>query len=117
VIREPESRKLAAYLKSTPHVLATSRIALVEVGRAVSVARPGAQARSEATRLLESCLLVDVREELLRAAARLTSGEVRTLDAIHLASAQRVDADELLAYDRRLAEAGRRLGFVVLAPS
>ena len=115
VIEEPESAALAAYLEATPHVLATSRLALVEVQRAVAIANPSAQARAEAERLLDSCLLVDVGDSLLRAAAR-TSREVRTLDAVHLASAQRVGADGVVAYDRRLAQAADHAGFSVAEP-
>jgi uncharacterized protein len=114
VIEEPESKALAAYLKAAPHVLATSRIALVEVLRAVGIANPAAL--EETTRLLESCLLVDVSDALLHASARLASREFRTLDALHLASAQRVGADEVLAYDRRLADAAARVGFTVAQP-
>jgi predicted nucleic acid-binding protein len=72
--------------------------------------------RSEAERLLASCLLVDVGDGLLRAAARLTSRQVRALDAVHLASAQRVDPDAMLVYDRRLRNAARAAGFLVAHP-
>ena len=96
--------------------MATSRIALVEVQRATSVANPSPEAQEETARLLESCLLIDVSEAVLRAAAGLTSVEVRTLDAIHLASAQRVEPDEFIVYDRRLREAAGRLGFAVSHP-
>lgn len=98
-------------------MLATSRIALVEVLRAVGIANPAPEARAQAERLLDSCLLVDVSAELLRAAARLASHDVRTLDAIHLATAQSVSADGLLTYDGCLAEAAPRQHFVVYAPS
>ncbi len=71
----------------------------------------------EANRLISSCLLVAVSSQLLRAARKLTSGTVRTLDAIHLASALRVDADELLAYDPRLLEAAGVHGLRLANPS
>lgn len=116
VIEEPESTVLAAHVGAGPTALATSRIAIVEVLRATSVANPSPEVHSEALRLLASCLLVDVTDRLLRAAAALGSREVRTLDAIHLASAQRVEPDEVLVYDHRLQRAARRAGFVVAAP-
>jgi uncharacterized protein len=96
--------------------LATSRIALVEVTRATSIANPSPEALAEAERLLASCLLVDVSDGLLRAASRLTSRQVRSLDAVHLASAQRVDPDAMLVYDRRLRDAARSAGFLVAHP-
>jgi predicted nucleic acid-binding protein len=97
-------------------VLATSRIALVEVPRATALANPAPEVQEEAERLLASCLLVDVTDGLLRVAAGLASATVRTLDAIHLASAVRVQADELVAYDRRLAAAAAERGLAVASP-
>jgi predicted nucleic acid-binding protein len=86
------------------------------VTRATSIANPSPEARAETERLLASCLLVDVSDGLLRAAARLTSRQVRALDAVHLASAERVDPDAILVYDRRLQDAARSAGFVVAHP-
>jgi predicted nucleic acid-binding protein len=88
----------------------------VEVIRATSIANPSPEMRAEAERLLASCLLVNVSDRLLRAAARLSSRHVRTLDAVHLASAQRVDPDAMLVYDRTLADAARAIGFRVAHP-
>lgn len=85
--------------------------------RAVGLANPSVEAREEAVRTVESCLLVDVTDVLLRAAATLASLTVRTLDAIHLASAQRVGADEVLAYDARLREAASAAGLATAAPA
>jgi uncharacterized protein len=61
-------------------------------------------------------LLVETSDELLRAAAALTSAVVRTLDAIHLASAMRIDPDEFAVYDRRLAGAATEAGLSVASP-
>jgi uncharacterized protein len=116
LIEEPESAALGEYLGADTPVLATSRIALVEVTRATSIANPSPEARAEAERLLASCLLIDVSDDVLRAAARLSSRDVRTLDAVHLASAQRVGPDKVLVYDRRLREAAKAAGFAVAHP-
>ncbi len=97
-------------------MLATSRIALVEVSRATRLANPAPAVKEEAERLLESCMLVGVSDGLLRRAAELESGSVRTLDAIHLASALLVEADELVGYDRRLAAAAAEHGLEVTSP-
>jgi len=74
-------------------------------------------AAGEVDRLLTSCLVVAVSGQLLSAARKLASPSVRTLDAIHLASVLRVDADELLAYDRRLLAAAGDRGLSVASPS
>jgi predicted nucleic acid-binding protein len=115
VIEEPESAALERHLDGAP-VLATSRLALVEVPRATALANPAPEVQGETQSLLASCMLIDVSDGVLRAAAGLTSGSVRTLDAIHLASALRTEADELLAYDRRLAAAGAECGLAVASP-
>jgi uncharacterized protein len=115
VIEEPESAALGRYLPQG-QVMATSRVALVEVSRATAIANPTPAAGRDAMRLLESCMLVDATDALLRMAAELASPSLRTLDAIHLASALRIEADELITYDRRLAVAGAEQGFVVNSP-
>jgi len=97
--------------------MATSRLAVVEVVRACKLANPSQDVREEADRLLSSCTLVAVSSQLLRAARKLTSSSFRTLDAIHLASALRIDADELLAYDHRLLTAAGEQGLRVVSPS
>jgi predicted nucleic acid-binding protein len=88
----------------------------VEVPRATAIANPGPEIREETFRLLESCMLIHVGEAVLRVAIELASSAVRTLDAIHLASALRIEADELLAYDHRLAAAAAANGLPVVSP-
>jgi uncharacterized protein len=112
VIDEPESAALEKHL-GQGQLVATSRIALVEVPRATAIANPSSDVRRETRRLLGSCLLVDVTDALLRTAADLASASVRTLGAVHLASALRIEADELVAYDRRLTAAAAEHGLDV----
>jgi predicted nucleic acid-binding protein len=71
----------------------------------------------EVDRLLASLMLVAVTAQLLRSARKLAGAAVRTLDAIHLASALRIEPDELLAYDRRLLGAATELGLTVASPA
>jgi uncharacterized protein len=97
-------------------VIATSRIAQVEVPRATSLANPSEEVREETGRLLQACLLVAVGDRVLRNAAEITSREVRTLDAIHLSTALYIEADELIAYDRRLLAAAEAQGVAAAAP-
>ena len=115
VVEEPESTALERHLGQRP-LVATSRIALVEVPRATAIANPSADVRRETGRLLGSCLLVDVTDALLRFAPDLASASVRTVDAIHLASALRIEADELVAFDLRLAAAATERGLDVSSP-
>ena len=65
---------------------------------------------------LDETLLVEVTGDLLDEAVSYTSVRVRALDALHLASALRVGAREMLVYDRRLAEAAAAAGLEVVSP-
>jgi predicted nucleic acid-binding protein len=116
VVRERESKALAGHL-SERRERASCALARVEVIRAV---RPhGRPAIDRASRLLERIALLKLDELLLDEAARLGGTTVRSLDAIHLAAARTLgDAlAELITYDRRMAEAARGLGLLVVAPA
>jgi uncharacterized protein len=62
-------------------------------------------------------MLVAMSAQVLGAARRLASASVRTLDAIHLASALRIEADELLAYDHRLLAAASERQMTIVSPT
>lgn len=114
MIREPETDALERYV--SPEEIVSSRLAIVEVIRAVRIARPGEERVSEARRLLEACLLVAIDEPILRRAAELASRELRSLDAIHLATVEDASPDEVVAYDRRLLAAAANAGFRTASP-
>jgi uncharacterized protein len=61
-------------------------------------------------------MLVEVSATVLRTAAGLASAQLRSLDAIHLASALRVAPHEVIAYDRRLREAAEAAGLQASSP-
>ncbi len=115
VIEEPESQALAAHLVGRPR-LACSRLAIVEVHRATRLANDSPEVAAAVERLLSSTMLLSIDDDLLEAARTLTSKTLRSLDAIHLASALRIEAEELLAYDRRLLAAASDLGFATTSP-
>ena len=116
VVDERESPSLHSYVNARKPEFATSAIAVVEVLRAVRVAGLGGAGARRARAHLDEADLVGVDRELLEAAVSWTSAQVRTVDAIHLASALRVGASEMLVYDRRLAEAAAAAGLEVLSP-
>ncbi len=68
--------------------------------------------------MLAGALLVPITRTLLEEAAVLGGPHLRSLDAIHLASALsiREDLEAFVAYDRRLAEAAGAAGLPVVAP-
>jgi predicted nucleic acid-binding protein len=118
IVSEPESGALLAFLKSWPDRL-SSALSLTEVPRALRRAQFGGAARRRAQRLLARLALVDVDRRILSAAVALEPPSLRTLDAIHLATALvvREDLAGLVTYDRRLAAAAERFDLEVLAPS
>jgi len=118
VVAEPESGALLAFLRSRPERM-SSALSLTEVPRALRRAQFGGPVRRRAQRVLARLALVDVDRRILSAAAALEPSALRTLDAIHLATALvvREDLDGLVTYDRRLAAAAERLDLEVLAPA
>ncbi len=63
-------------------------------------------------------LELELTPEIRRAAAVLRPTTVRSLDAIHVATAASLGADlaGLLTYDMRMQRAGSELGLAVVAP-
>jgi predicted nucleic acid-binding protein len=116
IVQEPESAELVDHLGEPLPQLTTSGLAVVEVTRAVKIARPQPDALEEVARLMQSCVLLEVTRSILSQAAALASEQLRTLDAVHLASIVRLEAHRVLAYDRRLASAARARGFKVEHP-
>lgn len=116
VVEERESPALEELVTLRKPRLATCALAVVEVLRAVRIAGLGGEGASRARRYLDAAELLDVDGQLLELAVSWTSASVRTLDAIHLASALRVGAREMLVYDRRLADAAAAAGLEVLSP-
>ena len=115
LVAEPESAALARAIPANAEVV-SSAVSVVEVARAVRVAELDDEAEPDAAGLLAGCTLVDVDGPILYAAAALVSSELRTLDAIHLATAVAVGPDAVLVYDRRLANGAAGAGLQVEAP-
>lgn len=117
VLEEPESAALEAWLTAsagTPVV--SSEVARVEVVRACR--RANADAVPAARALLAGLDLIPLTTPLVEHAADVGEPLLRTLDAIHLASALSIDPDlsAFIAYDHRLAEAASGAGLQTLQP-
>ncbi len=119
VQKEVESEALRRYLRRRrSDDRATSALSRVEVVRAVHSG--GAAAVAKARRQLARLHQVTLDTALLDAAASLAPGTVlRSLDAIHLASAQLIVADlrAVVTYDQRMIGAATALGLSVDTPS
>lgn len=118
-VDEPDSTTAERLLLSDP-VLVTSWLTLVEVRRDLPRLLDGPalrEAKQQFTNDLDAFAMVAIDEAVCRAAAQI--GEqlaVRSVDAIHLASAQRLVVPGLpfITFDLRQAQAARSLGFAVL---
>src|ERR1700687_5698626 len=118
VQREAESNALRRFLRShRDDRRVTGALARVEVVRAISGGGPAAiaHARRQLARVDE----IAIDRDLLDTAATIAPGKLlRSLDAIHLASAQALAPDlrAVVTYDQRMAAAGHTLGMTVEAP-
>jgi uncharacterized protein len=116
VVAEPESDALRRYLRRRkPYI--SSALARAEVARALLTFGPAATQRCET--VLARIDLVRVSDTVLRAAGALLPEDVRTLDAIHLATAQQLGPDlaRLITYDTRMETAAKTLGIEVEGPA
>ena len=114
-VREPESMALRRYLRRQ-QPLVSSALARTEVLRALLPA--GSEAVARGRDVLQRLDLVRVNDRILNAAAVLQPPELRSLDAIHLATA-RLLGDELQAvvtYDDRMIVAAKQLGCRIVQP-
>lgn len=121
-VAEPESDAVEEALGR--HVedgdaLVSSSLAWVEVSRALR-GRLDAADRSVVSAAIEDALSGvaerPVAADVVSLARRVGPDVLRSLDAIHLATAIVIDADVVLTYDERLAAAARHNGLVVATP-
>lgn len=115
-VEEPESQVLRTYLRRRrPFV--SSALARTEVLRALLLEGEAGVARGRA--VLGRIDLVRVNDRILNAAGTILATELRSLDAIHLASAQLLGADlgQLVGYDERMLATARELGITVVSPT
>jgi uncharacterized protein len=118
VVAEPESEALFELLGVWPDRV-SSALALTELPRALRRAGFGAAERRRADQIFSHVVLIGLDSKILTAAASLDPPALRTLDAIHLATALAVreDLGGLITYDVRLSLAARHVDLEVLAPS
>lgn len=116
LVDEPASGRLAVRLDDavdSDNALISSTLLETELRRlAVRVDL----AQTAVTHLLERFDLVETDRSLYREAGLLPGRHLRSLDALHLAAALRVDADVMVTYDHRQADAATAIGLPVLAP-
>src|SRR5947209_12419081 len=110
VVAEPESRGLRRFLRREAGRRVSSALLRAEAMRAVRFLEP--EARSRVRLALRRVDLVGIDDQILDQAGILEPAVVRTLDAIHLATALALgdDLGAIVTYDERMAEGARLLG-------
>ena len=116
IVDEDESDALAGYIDSSMNEQELVSSALLETElRRLAIRLEFDQ--SVVTDLLARVDLVDPPRSLFHEAGLLPGTHLRSLDALHLATALRVDCEFFLAYDQRLVDAARAVGLSVRSPS
>lgn len=110
---EPETDALRRFLGDPWRPMLISELAVTEVRRA---SRRVALDPAEA---LAACEVVRLTHDVLERAGELDPPSLRTLDAIHVATALSLgsELDVLVAYDERLLAAAAQHGLPVAAPA
>lgn len=118
VIVEAESSALRALLRdrdAAGDLLTASSLAWLEVWR--SLRRAGvSDVATTAAGALSGVAEHPLDDATLLNARQVGGNTLRSLDAIHLASAVAVGADSFVTYEDRLGDAAASLGLTVLAP-
>ncbi len=117
IIAEAETPALLATLADWPDRV-SSALARVEVPRALRRAGAPAAVFRRAEETLRRLLLIWLDDDVLEVAAGLDPESLRTLDAIHLATALSVRSDlqAVVTYDLRFARAAVHARLLVWAP-
>jgi predicted nucleic acid-binding protein len=117
VVTESESAALVDWLNDkSDSAWVTSVIGRIEVIRAAN--RVGHATAAAARRLLESIDTLVLTDAIVTLAESIGPPELRTLDAVHLATAQiyRPNLDAFCVFDRRLFAAAEAQQLPVVAP-
>ena len=119
VVTESETPALRAYLAGK--TTASSEIAVVEVMRAVARQHPdrAGTVQAVAQAVVESLHLLPLSPDTVTAACAVEPPALRSLDAIHIASALALVEvlDSMVTYDIRMQEGARLAGLTVAAPA
>lgn len=116
IVVEAESAALRSWLgERRDQPLMINALGAVELRRLAS--RVSQEATTAAVLLLARIDLLSLTQTALSAAAQLPPPAVRTLDAVHVASAAEIgDLQALVTYDNRMRAAAHGYGLPVAAP-
>jgi uncharacterized protein len=114
---EPESHALRDALRDAKTELISSILLSVEGHRAAR--RYGTLASARANAALATITLLALDQPIVETATDLEPAELRSLDALHLATILSLgdDVERVYCYDSRLTNAARALGIEVAEPA
>ena len=116
VRREEETDPLRAWIGDHADTLLTNTVGVVELQRAAARVSPAGLAAARS--ILRAIDQIPITSSAVRFAATARPATLRTLDALHLASAATTDGiTAFLCYDDRLIEASTSCGLSVSSPS
>ncbi|WP_169077852.1 type II toxin-antitoxin system VapC family toxin [Microcella alkalica] len=116
LVDEAESEALTAYLDDVRSNTEIVSSALLETELRRLAGRLGLD-QSAVSDLLTRIDLIDPSRSIFHEAGVLPGPTLRSLDALHLATALRIEADVVVAYDLRLLDAARDLGLAIDSPA
>jgi predicted nucleic acid-binding protein len=116
VVREAESDALRDKLRALKQVLISSSVLEVEAMRAARHVGLTGRAIGDLEEALDEILLLGMTDAIRQRAKYVDPSSLRSLDAIHLATALEADVDVMVAYDQRLGKAARANGLAVMSP-
>lgn len=116
LVDEAESEALTAYLDDERSNREIVSSALLETELRRLAGRLGLD-QSAVSDLLTRIDLIDPSRSIFHEAGVLPGPTLRSLDAVHLATALRIEADVVVAYDLRLLDAARDLGLAIDSPA
>lgn len=118
LVEEAESEALADYLEEIRSSTSNTLVASLLLHRELYFAanrRPADIDTDEIADVLSTLALIDPESGDL-VTAPLLPGRLRSADAIHLATALRVDAHSMVVYDDELGAAANAAGITVVSP-
>ncbi len=120
LVAEPETAELRSWLldqSERDRYMATSAMSRVELLRVV-VRQGGPGLPDRARFLLDGLDILPVTAAVIAAAESIGPAGLRSLDAIHLASAAQIQSEltSFVTYDHRLLEGCRDVGFEAQSP-
>ena len=116
IVDEPKSQSFSAWLKNCKDDLYVSELAHTEVARAIN--RVDASLHGQLKTVIERFGTIRVSSQILTIASVLSPTNLRTLDAIHIASCLILgdDLSGFVTYDSTQAAAASHNGIAVIAP-